>query len=667
MEFREHAASEASALVGRLLNQQSEASLRQLLAVREAIEAAARAIEAIPTADKDIQELAGRLNSAASTVVRRVREEARVALEAVRGELEAERMERSRLASSLADLQAQVEDLNTALGNEQQRSEAAEHELEATREDSARLEAARLELEVACRHEAEAKASLEEELRAATALLDESNSEAERVGQQLVAEHGENSRLRQELDSAREAAEQFDAARLEAEETSRRASEARLALETDLRETRELLDASTAEAARLSSQLDAETAEHAALSAEVDSARQALDAAYLRAEKTAALEAESRAETERELQDARGTLDAALADVERLAGQLESNAGEKGRLLAELSTSQEKQQALAAQLTASRGRAQTLERKLHEALQAEVKLREQVESFEHAAAGVRVDVVNSSTDADRARALDACLSAVNDLASATTIAGLLATLAKQLAAQFPRVAIFRVKSNRLEGEQQIGFDQSSDVTKLVIPINGLNLDSLLTRVVSSGAMEILAGQELADSGSTPFGGTPSHAVALPIMLQGETLAVVYADDFGRPDADGGADSESNAVFAKLVVRQTEVLLTRLTHELKTLTELRDYATLLIQEAEQMYVADADAGKPADELRRRLKDTIDCARQLFSQRATMEGGEAAALLADQIASIVESQTTPFAKDLAAVVGRNANKRRKAEAS
>ena len=152
------------------------------------------------------------------------------------------------------------------------------------------------------------------------------------------------------------------------------------------------------------------------------------------------------------------------------------------------------------------------------------------------------------------------------------------------------------------------------------------------------------------------------------MLQGETLAVAYADDAGERTPEQAAVSiESGSVYATLVVRQSIVLLMRLTHELKTLTELRDYARMLLQEAEQMYPADADAGRSDEELRVRLTDNIDCARQLYAQRAALEGSAAAGLLDDQIAATIDAQqSTPFARELAAIVG-HLDLRRAAEAS
>jgi hypothetical protein len=126
--------------------------------------------------------------------------------------------------------------------------------------------------------------------------------------------------------------------------------------------------------------------------------------------------------------------------------------------------------------------------------------------------------------------------------------------------------------------------------------------------------------------------------------------------------------EQHATFAKLLVRHAVALLMRLTQELKALSELRDYAATLLQETEQMHAADVEAGKPEEELRTRLRDSIAWARELFAQRAAIDGPAAAPLLDMQIRTAIESQAgTSFARDLAAVTGQSEHAGRAAEAS
>ena len=56
MEFQDYAAKETSALFGRLRASQTGASLQQLQAIREAIDAAARAIETAPEPDQELDD-----------------------------------------------------------------------------------------------------------------------------------------------------------------------------------------------------------------------------------------------------------------------------------------------------------------------------------------------------------------------------------------------------------------------------------------------------------------------------------------------------------------------------------------------------------------------------------------------------------------------------------
>jgi phosphosulfolactate synthase (CoM biosynthesis protein A) len=109
---------------------------------------------------------------------------------------------------------------------------------------------------------------------------------------------------------------------------------------------------------------------------------------------------------------------------------------------------------------------------------------------------------------------------------------------------------------------------------------------------------------------------------------------------------------AQAIFTQIMLRHAAVLLSRLTQELKVLKELRDYALMLLQEAEQMFVADVDSGRPAADSIKRLRDTVDCGRQLFAQRASMEGTEAAGVFDEQVSIVINAQASPFAEALAA---------------
>jgi hypothetical protein len=558
------------------------------------------------------------------------------------------------------------------------------------------LEAADAKAKAAAAQHAAAKAAVEREQKELAAQIASVKAAAEREIKESVAQHAKaRAAAERELkETAAEMAVVKAAAERELKENAAQHAKVRAAAERELKEAAEGMAAVKAAAER---ELKETAGQMAAVKAAAEREIKESTAQLAKAQAAAEREVselteqltemgEAREAADRELQEVREKLEAAQADVGRLGAQLEASAGERGRLLTslsaaqgEISTAQEQREGLAAQLKASHARIQTLERteshhaeqfrqleaKLKEATKAEATLRSQAASHKQESAGRQAEIATLGEEAERARTVfDACLRGANELGAATTVTALLAALAKQLATQFSRVAVFRLKGNRLEGEHQVGFDQTKDVTKLIIP---LSMDSMITRAVSSGAVESAAEKAPIEAG-TPLGGTPSTAVSLPIVFHGQTIAVVYADDSGQKAASRGpGGSDARVGFARVMLAQTGVLLLRLTHELKTLADLREYATQLIQEAAQMHAVDAAAGKNADEVRRRLKGTIDWARQLFAERVTLAGGLGAPVLDEQIGVSIEKQATPFAKDLAAVVGRARGPQRAAEAS
>ena len=48
----------------------------------------------------------------------------------------------------------------------------------------------------------------------------------------------------------------------------------------------------------------------------------------------------------------------------------------------------------------------------------------------------------------------------------------------------------------------------------------------------------------------------------------------------------------------------------------------------------------------------VRDTVDCGRQLFAQRAALEGSEAAGVFDEQVSIVINAQASPFAEALAA---------------
>ncbi len=583
MDFHTFASAETSTLLEQLLARQSSAPLQQLRAVREALDAAARALEDAPPAHEDVRELATRLTAAAEAEIRRARDEAQVAVDAARSEaqaaVDAARDEVRQLqgeGDSLRGSAAQFEAEAAALRAERQaacdRAESAERDLGFTIEAHAAVETALHAMEAELRTASQDKAALESQLAALESQLHEARTTVER----LLAE-AENLKAKVEHDAAEKPA--------------------------------------------FLNELAATTTRLQALEGDLAAAREGHDQAQ-------AANAELRARAV-ELQASADALQAASAKLQALE---QADAHQKEHI-------------------------RQLESLLDEAAQTERQLRAVALPHAAAASGGAGESEETETlrgEVDRMVSLfDASARAVSEMASCTSSGTLLTELVKRLSLQFTRVALFRLKGNRLEGEQQVGFDDATEMSKVVIPTT---VDSMLTRAVATGAVQSLIGKDVAIRSGTPFGGTPMSAVVLPIVVHGTTLGVVYADDSDVPDsARGPAVHESSVGFARLLVGQVVVLLVRHAHELKALAELRQYAATLLLEAKEMYLADAQAGKSTELLRSRLKDNIDCASQLYTYRAAMEGTAAAALLDEQILAAVE-EGTPFARDLAAVVGQ-----------
>jgi hypothetical protein len=700
MEFRDYAAKETSGLFGRLLASQTEASVQHVRALREALDAAAAGIEADASksqAEQEIQELIRRLNTAAGTAARaasqKAQKEAQVVIDGLNEDLKAQRAETDRLAAAeaqaRADAEAQAQTLRAEIQKETDRADAADRDLDAAIEAHAQVDAARVEAEAALRQQSQARSIAEKDLGEVRGVLDQTVAEAARLTSELDAARGEIASGAAALASTRADAERAQRETIAALDAAKRALEGEREqneqLATMLAEAQAQAEMARADLTDAQAQIDAiraslakETERADAADRDLDAAIEAhtaVDAARLEAETLARQHGQAKAAVEKELAEVRGLLDASVSQAARAAMELDATLAENKTLAADLSAAQgeidaahAQREAITAQLEASRARIQTLERNqashhenlhrleagLNDALQAEASARELAANAEVDVARSQADMAALRADVDRLGSLmDASMHAVDELAGATTISDMLASLVRQLSVEFSRVALFRVKGNRLEGEYQIGFDQTTDVTKLVLPIS---MDSLITRAAASGAVEDLRGSELDDSSRAPFGGspTPTFALALPVIFQGETFAVVYADS--DQETSSGPQYDAGVGFAKLMVKTSTVLLMRLSQELKTLNELRDYAAMLLQEAEEMYSADLQSERTEEERRSRLQDTVECARQLYAQRAALEGAAAATLLDDRIAAVLESDlSTPFASDLAAIAG------------
>ena len=336
--------------------------------------------------------------------------------------------------------------------------------------------------------------------------------------------------------------------------------------------------------------------------------------------------------------------DARQAESDALRGELQALRAELHAVRTELDSVQTAADALLAESNATQ---EELQSKLDDARRASVDIEARAAEW-NAEQG---RTIRDEAVALVSRTLDRLLAVSSAFAAVSTEDEVLAAVVEALATEFPRVALFKVGLDRLEAMQHVGFDFPADYTHLVIP---QAIGAVLDRAVTSGQIEMLSEDALAQAAGTPFGGTPACALALPIDLEGDMCAVLYADDSDLPH-QAFAAIELRRRFALLLRQLAAPLLLRLPAEMKAIAELRAYAAHLVAELENMYAADSTARK-GHELRRRLQDNLECARGIYAQRVSSEAPAASVLLEEELALAASvSHTTPFGRDLAALLG------------
>lgn len=544
-------------------------------------------------------EFAERLTAAAEAATEQLKLEAREAISQLRreaGEVHARlQSETERADSTTAQLEAETErtaTLAAQLGAETNRANALASQLET---DAARTATIAAELEAETARTATIAAQLETETARVAALAAQVETESARAAA-----------LSADLDAANLALREAQEGRLKAEA-------AQQAAVTELRGVRELLEAARAEATRASDAFQAEAAEKALLQQSHGTI----------------------------VQDLQSKLDAAAAELSTLRVSLADAAERAGE---RANASDVELRTLRAQLQEQTEVLGTKDARVEAAEAAVAAMRKQVDEAHAISDGVSAELtamrerVRGTTEM-----LNGAATSLDALGSATTVDGVFSNLLRQLAPQFERAAIFRVKGNHLEGEIAAGLDDSVDISKIVIP---LGLRSVVTAAVTSRGLEH-ATKEQIDESRSPFGGSPASALAAPLVFEGEVLAVAYADS-------NTVFTEAHGPFAGVLARHANAVLAGLAQQVKATRQLRDYARLLLHEAEVMFNGDFEAGVPQHERLQRLRHSIQFAQDLYAQRAALETPVSVDILEEEIAAIAgRDSSTPFAESLALI--------------
>jgi hypothetical protein len=342
---------------------------------------------------------------------------------------------------------------------------------------------------------------------------------------------------------------------------------------------------------------------------------------------------------------------------QQMAKQLEEGEHARQQMAEQLEEGERARQQMAGQLEASTARVQALESAAAEQAHlagALTQARQQLQSTDReretladdlATQTARIHLLESEITGTRA-AIEHLPMVFRAVAAARTMPDALTAVANGLTGLFARVALFRAKSDRLEGVSQSGFDFAGDISNVVVP---MTIESIMSAAVSSDSVRVLTALDLAGNNALPFGGAATAAIVLPLSVEGKTVAAVYADDGGA--SAEGPSVEERGTYASLVRDYAMAHIERLVNAERTLGELNAYAGMLLEEVERLYAADAAGGHDEPTLRGRLLENLQTARRIYAQRVEHEAPPAAAFLEERIVSTARAaRATPFGRDV-----------------
>ncbi len=245
-------------------------------------------------------------------------------------------------------------------------------------------------------------------------------------------------------------------------------------------------------------------------------------------------------------------------------------------------------------------------------------------------AAAKSDAARASATAARtadapasAVATDRLLEGLRAIDRAQALTQVLEALLKESSRSAPRVMAFLVSGDRLRGWKAAGFD-ALDPQRIDNPIAGTGL---LTVAATTGeSVRSDADHPAPSFVSLPFDRT---AIAVPLVVGGHTVAVLYADNAGRaPDQTAGF-----AETVEILARHAAAALSLVTalRTLQTLTRgdaegsdaddhgAKRYARLLVSEIKLYNEGAVRVGRQRRDLLQRLGPEIERARRLYEER------------------------------------------------
>ena len=194
--------------------------------------------------------------------------------------------------------------------------------------------------------------------------------------------------------------------------------------------------------------------------------------------------------------------------------------------------------------------------------------RSEAEQESRVALEAAVEAVRAEALADLA-SLDRLLDAIRAIDRGRSLGEILETLVSCAARETARAGVLLVHGDRLRGWRFAGFDGPDDERTGDLPLDqaGILADAMRSGAVASGAMST-AGFTSARAAAPRFANleTAEHSLAVPIVLSGEVVAVLYADQ--------GRQSQSAARGRKIWPAVLEVLARHAARSLEALTAIK---------------------------------------------------------------------------------------------
>jgi hypothetical protein len=267
----------------------------------------------------------------------------------------------------------------------------------------------------------------------------------------------------------------------------------------------------------------------------------------------------------------------------------------------------------------------------HEQLAAESRAREEQSRRQADAAKAVADSRVAERQAQLAL-VERLLNAIRAMDAGRSLTDILSALTSAAAAEAPRAALFVVNGSELRGWKAVGFATDTP-PQASIADEGLLGDVLRHRepvVTAAGA----------GPAAPAFAALPSGraALAVPLLVASQPVAVLYADDGGEtpgetpaswPEAVQILGHHASVSLAHLTVARTAEVMRRsmsghgaatsATAAKEDGNSARRYARLLVSEIKLYNEAAVRVGRQKRDLLERLRPEIDRARQLYSQR------------------------------------------------